>query len=70
MKIPLATPGTSRNIYTSSGIMPSVCPPNDTGIGTCMGQNGPIPGRFNCAACCAFRDAVYWQQGQVVIACD
>jgi hypothetical protein len=38
-------------------------------IGDCFGSNGPIPGRFNCQACCAFRGAVFWRNGANVVQC-
>jgi hypothetical protein len=38
-------------------------------IGACFGGNGPIPGKFNCQACCALRGAVSWQGGGYAVAC-
>lgn len=46
-------------------VTPSACTPADTGVGQCFGQNGPIPGSFNCAACCALRGAVSWQNPNI-----
>jgi hypothetical protein len=41
--------------------VPTGCPPNNNEIGKCYEPNGtPIPGRFNCAACCGLRAAGYW----------
>jgi hypothetical protein len=42
--------------------------PNNT-IGACFGANGPIPGNFNCQACCALRGAISWQGGGYAVAC-
>ncbi len=33
---------------------------NSSTLGSCFDANGPVPGRFNCAACCALRNAVAW----------
>ena len=38
-------------------------------IGACYGNNGPIPGKFNCQACCALRGAISWQGGGYAVAC-
>jgi hypothetical protein len=39
----------------------SECPPNTGLIGSCYEPSGrQIPGRFNCAACCALRAAGFW----------
>lgn len=38
-------------------------------IGACFDQNGPIPGKWNCAACCALRGAISWQGGGYAVAC-
>lgn len=38
-------------------------------IGVCFDNNGPVPGRWNCQACCALRGAVSWQGGGYAVAC-
>lgn len=53
-----------------SGVAPSACPnPDNTPPGTCYDTNGPVPGRFNCSACCALRGALSWQGGGQAYAC-
>jgi hypothetical protein len=44
-----------------SGVEASACGAENTGQGQCFSLDGPIPGSFNCAACCAFRVANHWQ---------
>jgi hypothetical protein len=39
-------------------------------IGTCIGDNGPIPGMWNCRACCALRGAISWQGGGYAVECS
>ena len=53
-----------------AGVTPSNCNgiPNNT-IGACFGASGPIPGKFNCTACCALRGAISWQGGGYAAAC-
>ncbi len=43
-----------------SGSLPSCTQAQNNAIGQCFDANGPVPGRFNCAACCALRGAVVW----------
>ena len=38
-------------------------------VGSCFEASGPIPGKFNCAACCALRGAIHWQGGGHAVAC-
>lgn len=48
--------------------VPANCPPPSV-LGSCYEPSGrPIPGRFNCAACCALRAAGFWvgPDGKVV----
>jgi hypothetical protein len=41
------------------------CPPNPNLIGPCYeGSGNQIPGKWNCAACCALRNAEWWRNPQ------
>ncbi|WP_121280980.1 hypothetical protein [Trinickia fusca] len=56
----------------AGGIQPSVCTAADNNaVGQCFDQHGAVPGRFNCAACCALRGATGWHNpaNGVVVAC-
>ncbi|MGJ5675475.1 MAG: hypothetical protein ACR9NN_17980 [Nostochopsis sp.] len=79
MKLPIQAKPIHRqnmtNSYASfnkmySGLEPSICPnPDNTPPGTCFDANGPIPGRWNCSACCALRGAISWQGGNQAFVC-
>lgn len=69
---PVARSTRSGLMPRHAGVMPSVCTPADNNaIGQCFDANGPVPGRFNCAACCALRGAVGWHNPNTgaVVAC-
>lgn len=60
----------SQVLSSQNRINPSSCTGiPTTQIGTCFGSNGPIPGNFNCQACCALRGAISWQGGGHAVAC-
>ena len=68
MLLPTQSQPVDRNIgvimsleCSSQGIGPLACTAVNTGQGSCYSLDGPIPGSFNCAACCAFRIANHWQ---------
>lgn len=74
MNIPKQTQPIIRGYVTAkadqNGIVALACvgvPGNI--IGACFGNNGPIPGRWNCSACCALRGAISWQGGGYAAAC-
>lgn len=53
-----------------NGVVAQACTGVPSGtIGACFGNNGPIPGRWNCSACCALRGAISWQGGGIAAAC-
>lgn len=67
------TPGGYAAI-AKAGVLPSQpghgCAGVPTNIlGQCFEAMGPIPGNFNCAACCALRGAISWQGGGYAVAC-
>lgn len=52
----------ASRLTASAGILPSACTAADNQQqGQCFGVNGPIPGSWNCQACCALREAISWQ---------
>lgn len=59
---PNPSPGPiARGISSTGGVRPSICDPNErNAIGQCFDSNGPVPGKFNCQACCAFHNATGW----------
>lgn len=59
---------TGNQINAVDGVGASVCSPANTGQGQCFSLDGPIPGSFNCAACCAFRTANHWQGNNGTVA--
>jgi hypothetical protein len=67
---PIARAMFERGELSISGVTPSNCAGIPTNIiGACFGANGPIPGKFNCPACCALRGAISWQGGGYAAAC-
>jgi hypothetical protein len=74
MKLPLQSQPVQRSTYQPLGmqvvgLQPSACPVPDNVIGQCFDANGPVTGKFNCAACCALRGAISWQGGGIAVAC-
>lgn len=79
MRLPLQTQAIPRN--DSFTVNRHRLTPSNTGlqlqcagipnsiVGTCFDSNGPVPGRFNCSACCALRGAISWQGGGYAVAC-
>ena len=67
MRLPKQSAPVQRDTITRSaiaeardGVRPFCTPLQNNQIGRCWDHNGPVPGSFNCAACCALRGSVFW----------